>query len=109
MGQAEVAIIAVACFALGIVARHAWPLFVAWQDQKLLKAKPQTGWNGSPARTIYPGSGYVPTAEAVTQPPPPRRRIGLAEMRARKEAESYKPVERQAQVTANNIAALEGK
>jgi len=41
--------------------------------------------------------------------PQPRRRIGLAEMRARREAESFKPVEHQAQVTQNNIAAMEGK
>ena len=103
MGQAEVAIIAVGCFVAGFVFRHAWPLFVAWQDRKVLDVKERPGLE------VYRAWQDRKLVQPKPTEPPPRRRIGLAEMRARREAESFKPVEHQAQVTQNNIAAMEGK
>ena len=104
MGQAEVAIIAVVCFAAGILARHAWPLFVAWQDRKLFERQVDS-WQSKLAVKEQIARATLPTEN----PPQPRRRVGLAESRARKEFESLKPVEHQARVTQNNIQAMEGK
>jgi hypothetical protein len=100
----EAAVISVVSFVAGIVFRHAWPLFVAWQDRKLLK--PSFAGKLVAVDDLKVKANFQ--VEAKPQDPH-RRRVGLAEARSRAEFESLKPVEHQAKVTANNIAALEGK
>jgi len=103
----QVAIIAIACFAAGIVARHAWPLFVAWQDRKLFE-KQVSSWSSKFKVEEQIARATLPT-EGPAIKPAPHRRVGLAERRARAEFESYKPTEHRDQVTENNIRAMEGK
>ena len=104
--MAEAAVIAIVSFCAGVVARHSWPLFVAWQDEQLIRK--------SLTKACFPSSAAAIQAQidkAIGEPikPNPHRRIGLAEQRKRAEMDSMKPVTDTEKRVAANTAAMEQK
>ena len=117
--MAEAALIL--AFIAGIAFDHFWPRIVRWAERKAdvpretpqMKGNFDQGTQFPPKypnfeRTPYPGRLTVTEAEIQPSPKPSdKRRRGVAEMRHIAERESLKPAKHQAEVTANNIKAMQ--
>ena len=86
----QVAIIAIACFAAGIVARHAWPLFVAWQDRKLFE-KQVSSWSSKFKVEEQIARATLPTEGPAIKPAP----IAASGLLKDARAQSLSPTSRQ--------------
>ena len=112
-----------AAFVAGIAFREFWPRIIAWAEVKTritVKPKPAAVYPGkysTPGQNSAPGNvrpgeleefnAQIPSTLIPSKPPIDKRRRGVAELRYRAEQASMKPAEHQAQVTANNIKAME--
>lgn len=109
--MAETALIlevtALICFIAGIAFREYWQKMVAWLEAAAPKVSHKYP-SQFPTLEINSPLEAVPDDIRRESPKPiDKRRRGLAEMRHIAEQKSKIPLEHQAQVTANNIKAME--